>query len=697
MESELGVSQLFSLKLIDFTEDYIMKFTKLSALCVCIIIIFQGVAMATDIDEPAISLQLAPGEHLTAGGSESMNGYEFTPTENVTVTALGVYDLAGCTFRPAPCADGLLDAHEVGIWTDTGNLLAAATVPAGISGERIGQFRYINIVSQELTAGQSYIVASLNPARDYTIDDGFVLGPNGTSANYTFDSRIAFVQGRRKVGGFQYPDTVTTINPFLGGSLLLEPARPNLPALTLQLAPGEHLTAGGSESMNGYEFTPTENVTVTALGVYDLAGCTFRPAPCADGLLDAHEVGIWTDTGNLLAAATVPAGISGERIGQFRYINIVSQELTAGQSYIVASLNPARDYTIDDGFVLGPNGTSANYTFDSRIAFVQGRRKVGGFQYPDTVTTINPFLGGSLLLRGEISLPVPPTADAGINQAIHAGYSVLLDGSGSFDDNTPIIDLDYAWNFLSTPFGSNAALIDADTVSPSFTADLSGTYIVQLVVTDEDALSDSSTVEISSENLAPQALVGSNQLVLVGALVQLDGSSSFDPDEDMLEFDWTISSVPSGSNATINDASSAIANFVPDLEGLYVLNLAVSDYIGSGIPAIVQVTATLAEEFAEVQIINVDTIITALDKSEVTTVGNQEAYGNFLSQASIAIQTGDIVMAIDKLEKAITRTDGCAIRGEVDGKGQDRDWVTDCAQQAQIYPALVAALEALLP
>ncbi|MFQ3220924.1 MAG: hypothetical protein ACI96W_003306, partial [Paraglaciecola sp.] len=460
---------------------------------------------------------------------------------------------------------------------------------------------------------------------------------------------------------------------------------------------GEHLTAGGSASMNGYEFTATENVTVTALGVYDLAGCTFRPAPCADGLLDAHEVGIWTDTGNLLASATVPAGISSERIGQFRYININFQELTAGQNYIVASLNPAREYTVDDGFVLGPNGTSANYTVDSRIAFVQGRRKVGGFQYPDAVTTVNPLLGGSLLLQGKISLPTPPMADAGINQAIHAGDSVILDGSGSFDDNTPIIDLDYAWNFSSKPFASNAELIDADTVSPSFVADLSGTYIVQLVVTDEDALSDSSMVEISSENLAPQAVVGSNQLVLVGALVQLDGSSSFDPDEDMLEFDWTIASIPSGSNATISDTTSATPNFVPDLEGLYVLNLAVSDYIGPGIPALVEVTATLAQEYAHVQIINVDSIIKALNESEVTTAGNQEAYGNFLSQASAAIQEGDIIEAIDKLEKAISRIDGCALRGEVDGKGQGRDWVTSCTEQALIYPSLVAALESLLP
>ena len=478
-------------------------------------------------------------------------------------------------------------------------------------------------------------------------------------------------------------------------------AAPKEPAVTLQLAPGETFSGGGVAAMNGYEFSPTENITVTALGVYDLAGCTFSPAPCADGLLDAHEVGIWTDTGNLLASATVPAGTSSERIGQFRYINIGSLELTAGQSYVVASLNPAHTVAAnDDGLVLGANGTAANYTFDPRVSFVQGRRQafVPGFQYPaGTATTPHPILGGSFLILGSILPPVPPTADAGVNQSIRAGDSVTLDGSGSFDDNTPTIDLGFAWNFSSIPLGSNAILIDADTVSASFAADVQGTYTVQLVVTDEDALSNSATVEISSENLAPQAIVSGNQLVLVGALVQLDGSLSSDPEGDALEFDWTIVSSPAGSAAALNNVASATPSFVPDLEGLYVLNLGVSDFVGSGISALVEVTATLAEEFAEVQIINVDTIVTALDAGEVTTAGNQEAYGNFLSQASVAIQEGDIAAAIDKLEKAISRTDGCALRGVADGKGQGRDWITSCVEQAVIYPSLVGALEALSP
>jgi hypothetical protein len=57
----------------------------------------------------------------------------------------------------------------------------------------------------------------------------------------------------------------------------------------------------------------------------------------------------------------------------------------------------------------------------------------------------------------------------------------------------------------------------------------------------------------------------------------LDGSASFDPDGDALTFTWTIVSRPGGSTAQIASANSAVASFTPDLEGVYVVQLAVSD------------------------------------------------------------------------------------------------------------------------
>jgi hypothetical protein len=52
---------------------------------------------------------------------------------------------------------------------------------------------------------------------------------------------------------------------------------------------------------------------------------------------------------------------------------------------------------------------------------------------------------------------------------------------------------------------------------------------------------------------------------------------------------------------------------------------------------------------------------------------------------------------MELITQAIERTDGCVLRGVVDGGGQGRDWVTDCAAQATLYSSLIMALEAVSP
>lgn len=292
----------------------------------------------------------------------------------------------------------------------------------------------------------------------------------------------------------------------------------------------------------------------------------------------------------------------------------------------------------------------------------------------------------------------PPTAVAGADQSIHAGDVVFLDGSASFDDNTDSGDLIYAWTLEQTPAGSNAVLFDADTATPSFLVDLPGTYLVSLVVTDEGALSSAvATVTISSLNLAPTADAGADASAIVGDVVVLDGSGSSDPEFDLLSYSWSITAAPAGSAATLSGANTAFPTFVPDVAGSYTVELVVNDgFVGSA-PDVVIISAITAEDYAEFATMEALNTVNALPASSVTTKGNQNALGNHLTQAIDDLQNGKTDKAINKLNQALMRTDGCALRGSPDGNGPSRDWITSCDDQAVVYQYIQDALSALTP
>ncbi len=76
-----------------------------------------------------------------------------------------------------------------------------------------------------------------------------------------------------------------------------------------------------------------------------------------------------------------------------------------------------------------------------------------------------------------------PVADAGPDQFVETGNLATLDGSGSVDPN-PGDTLAYSWRFQSMPTGSTATLNNPTTISPTFTPDLDGFYVLSLIVTD---------------------------------------------------------------------------------------------------------------------------------------------------------------------------------------------------------------------
>ncbi len=176
-----------------------------------------------------------------------------------------------------------------------------------------------------------------------------------------------------------------------------------------------------------------------------------------------------------------------------------------------------------------------------------------------------------------------PSADAGADYGLTVPVSqtVLLDGSGSSDpDSDPIT---YAWT-LVVPGGSQTTLTGPLTESPSFVPDTDGDYVATLVVTDdssEASAPDSITISVVVDD-PPTADAGANQLALTGNLVQLDGSllSTDDVTPVMsLAYSWTLTG-PAGSTAALSGASTATPDFVPDLAGVYSVELTVTDGAG---------------------------------------------------------------------------------------------------------------------
>ena len=135
-----------------------------------------------------------------------------------------------------------------------------------------------------------------------------------------------------------------------------------------------------------------------------------------------------------------------------------------------------------------------------------------------------------------------PVANAGPDQSALFGATVALNGSGSSDVDGDGVT--YNWSFTSKPVDSTAALSDSTAVGPTFDIDLSGDYVVQLIVNDGTVDSDPDTVIISTNNSAPVANAGADQAPLVSDTVTLDGSASSDVDGDGLTFRWSFSSLP---------------------------------------------------------------------------------------------------------------------------------------------------------
>jgi hypothetical protein len=271
-----------------------------------------------------------------------------------------------------------------------------------------------------------------------------------------------------------------------------------------------------------------------------------------------------------------------------RTANDIAQEETDGQiecqtdTYQIASIEvevvDANDEVLAQG---GPWDCEDHQGIISDVEAGAGRIVKGVARDPsgviiaegqsDPVTVI----AGQTANAGTIELQSAPVADAGPDQTRIVGDTVILDGSGSYDVDGD--RLSYSWSFTRLPTDSQAALSDPTAVNPTFDVDKFGTYVAQLIVNDGDMNSAPDSVTIDTENSAPVADAGLDQTASVGDTVILDGSGSYDVDEDLLSYSWSFTGLPPDSQALLSDPTAVNPTFDVDVSGTYEVQLIVND------------------------------------------------------------------------------------------------------------------------
>ncbi|MEL6346200.1 MAG: hypothetical protein AAFV53_24025 [Myxococcota bacterium] len=180
-----------------------------------------------------------------------------------------------------------------------------------------------------------------------------------------------------------------------------------------------------------------------------------------------------------------------------------------------------------------------------------------------------------------------PIAEAGGDIIVPIGDAVTLDGTESEWCSDTSDTLTFTWAFLQTPPTSavdETSLSDNRTntaITPVFTPDVQGDYVLGLSITDVNGDSDQDLVVVTagSGNSEPIADCGGSYFGDVGVAVSVDGSDSYDPENRELTYSWSMQA-PDCSELTAQDLSNDstdMVTFVPDCGGQYEVSLVVAD------------------------------------------------------------------------------------------------------------------------
>jgi hypothetical protein len=175
---------------------------------------------------------------------------------------------------------------------------------------------------------------------------------------------------------------------------------------------------------------------------------------------------------------------------------------------------------------------------------------------------------------------VPPTANAGTNQTITLPTnSVTLTGSGTDPDGTIA---SYSWTKISGP--ATFTIVSPTSATTVVNNLIAGTYVFQLVVTDNQGATGSATVQVLVNAAPPpnqppvvNAGIDKNIALPTNSITQV--GSATDPDGTVVSYAWTKISGPATFTIVTPTASSTVINNL--VQGTYVFQLTATDNQGA--------------------------------------------------------------------------------------------------------------------
>ncbi len=155
--------------------------------------------------------------------------------------------------------------------------------------------------------------------------------------------------------------------------------------------------------------------------------------------------------------------------------------------------------------------------------------------------------------------------------------------------------LTWAWTVKDPTGAAVTDLLNATTATPSFIPTKLGAYALSVTVSDGTQTSAAVTASllVTAAPVRPvAAFTVDTYSVRPGRPVSLDASMSFtvnrqaDGQLRALTYAWSLSSTPAGATATLapDPRPTPLATFTPDVAGLYLLKLVVSDGVADSLP-----------------------------------------------------------------------------------------------------------------